>query len=398
MNIARQQDRLLCLYCFMINFEFWDPLGVSAYLSPAKVCGWLYGLSMVLSIAKAGMGTTPSVLLTPFIGIIALTSVRNMLTTGGPIVGPQGLTSIQNLLFAWLLIGHAQARPLHVENAICYFAFGASCVAVLHANGVSVDVSEDGRMSLMGDNPNAVALRQVMALGIIGSGLLGQIQDSRIKCLAMVPAIPAILALTIETGSRTGLAALSIVLLVILFCHRNRSLIGSIGIGGVTAVVSLAIIEAVFASETMMGRIMDTLTSGDVAGRDEIWQQLWPIARSNWLFGLGETGYASALSRRFGGSEPMSPHNVFLEILLQSGICGLALFCIFLRQHVASVLIARSRDGNILPLIFFVPIVGVIVSAQLFTVKAMWLAIAYTIAQSKRSLREYVKRSPPASE
>ena len=107
-----------------------------------------------------------------------------------------------------------------------------------------------------------------------------------------------------------------------------------------------------------------------MAGREVIYAELWEVINNNLFFGIGQTGYFA----KFGDG---SPHNVLLEILCYSGIIGLSMYLLFLYNILKIAIKSKSIEGNILPLILLIPLLGLILSGQILTLKLGWCIFSY---------------------
>jgi O-antigen ligase len=103
-----------------------------------------------------------------------------------------------------------------------------------------------------------------------------------------------------------------------------------------------------------------------------------PIIEKNYLFGIGETGYALKIGE-------MSPHNVFLEVLCYSGIIGLIIFTWFIIKVIRSAYLARKNVGLILPFLLLIPNLGLLLAGQLLYSKIGWVIFSYIFARANLS-------------
>ena len=126
-------------------------------------------------------------------------------------------------------------------------------------------------------------------------------------------------------------------------------------------------------SEVLMLRLLQTVADQDLAGRDEVWVEIINIVQNNLIFGIGQTGYFSI----FGLA---SPHNVFIEVLIYTGIVGLFLYLVFILRISIYAYKCIKIKGKILPLLLMSPIFGILLSGQILNMKLGWLVLAYIIS------------------
>jgi len=133
-------------------------------------------------------------------------------------------------------------------------------------------------------------------------------------------------------------------------------------------------------SETLVQRLSRSYEEGDLAGRDLIWQRLYPLIESNPILGVGKTGYHYFSQMIYGGRK--SPHNVIIEILCYTGIIGLIIYLLFLFRVFKKGYQDYKTEGLLLPLLLIPPVLGMIVSAQILGVKIGWVIFAYIVGSS----------------
>ena len=144
----------------------------------------------------------------------------------------------------------------------------------------------------------------------------------------------------IYTGSRGGAVALVAAMIVIaayMMWHKDRILLGRLGILA-SVTVLLVVVSEIIPSlpwTPLFGRGADLVGqtgSQALSGRDEVWQLTLDAISQNWVFGygpaiLGQVGEYEGLPFR-------QPHSVILQLLLHWGVVGtaitLAVVCAFL--------------------------------------------------------------------
>lgn len=146
---------------------------------------------------------------------------------------------------------------------------------------------------------------------------------------------------TLLTFSRGGYLGLTLGFsLALVFEGPSRTRTATLAIG----TLALTLIAA--AAAPFADRITSTfeVTEGSNAGRIAIWHEAADLARAH-PFGVGVGNYALALGAREGSRTPANAHNLYLDVLTETGIPGLVAFAIFPIVTLAALL-RRSREQN----------------------------------------------------
>jgi O-antigen ligase len=102
----------------------------------------------------------------------------------------------------------------------------------------------------------------------------------------------------------------------------------------------------------------------------------------NPIFGVGETGYyriASKVLSRF-----QAPHNVFIELLIYTGVVGFILYSFFLYQIFKKVIQTYKHQHYILPGILFLMTLMLFLNGQGLFIKLVWLIFAVNLGQQNK--------------
>ena len=110
-------------------------------------------------------------------------------------------------------------------------------------------------------------------------------------------------------------------------------------------------------------RFTDHLISGATDFETSVWWHTlnggWVVARDNWLFGIGTANYRNMAEDLLEGvpftKVDPHPHNYYLQLLLETGVIGLALGCAFIFSIVWTCLKAGLLNrGNVVVATAFV--------------------------------------------
>ncbi len=381
-------DRLqrICLYifCFSLNFEVWDPLQTDGYFSISKLTGALYFLSIlpaILNFKTASQFKPILRLIGIFFVYLILINAFNANANYDTIID---LTMLQSILLFWVLLNHAQKEPLLMERGLLYFALGSAVFSLLYYYGVGIEVV-DQRVSIFGDNENAIGQRMSFSIIIIAMAVLqNRLRLSRSRFLLLL-LIPLMLGLLLASGSRLAIVSLVAVFIASVVLIKVRSVFSKIVVLSLGVLSFIIIWQLLMHSDLVGQRLQMSFQEGDLSNRDVIWKGILPVIEQNPIFGIGQTGYASYCNAVFG--RYWSPHNVILEVLCFSGMVGLSIYLYFLYQTFRLGYIRYQQDGTLLPLMFAINLIGMLLVSHLLELKLGWAILAY-IASSYLPVKE----------
>ncbi|HEU4682568.1 MAG TPA: O-antigen ligase family protein, partial [Gemmatimonadales bacterium] len=233
------------------------------------------------------------------------------------------------------------------------------------------------RISALGQNANSAAM--ILAAGLvtlIGLTLLRRRKSTGGLVLAGLLAVLLGMAV-LETGSRGGFAALLGGVLVFALAAdtwRQRLRNGAIAL---VAVVLLAL--ATFRLPMMKNRLVESITTGNMAGREQLYPALWSMFLERPVFGWGPITNTSELALRIGERERASraAHNLVLELLTATGLVGALPFFLGVWFSVRNAWRARTGMHGALPLALLCTLFIANMSGDWIASKLLWLVLAY---------------------
>ncbi|HPU44933.1 MAG TPA: O-antigen ligase family protein [Thermoclostridium sp.] len=195
-------------------------------------------------------------------------------------------------------------------------------VPVIQAQ-VDVDLNEGmpGRVYSVFGNSNIFAQVIVMFIPFFPAIALSA-RGWQKKALFGLAALPSLVAL-LMTYSRSGYVGLAVAVVVFIFLVR-KSLIPLFAVLGILAVP--------FLPDTVLRRIstITNLEDTSIKYRFEIWETIWPAVRDFWHTGIGLGSDAvKKVAENYEivtKSTPLHAHNLYLQIILETGIVGLLSF------------------------------------------------------------------------
>jgi O-antigen ligase len=242
------------------------------------------------------------------------------------------------------------------------------------------------RVSALGQNANSAAM--ILAAGMVA--LIGLAYGHRHKTrmgLVLTGALGALLGFAVlETGSRGGLLALvGGVLVFALAADSARTRLRNVVIGAVA--ISLLILGTLHLP-VMKNRWEDSMKTGNLAGREQLYPALWTMFLEKPLLGWGPITNTHELASRIGERErPLrGAHNIVLELLTATGMIGALPFLIAGWLCARHAWRARRGEHGILPLALFSSVFISNMSGDWIASKLIWLVLAVAYASGHWSV------------
>ncbi len=296
----------------------------------------------------------------------------------------------QLLVFFWIAYNLMMFEAV-VKVTLLTLATSCVLVAVLQAAGVIT--TEQGptgleRMSTFGDNPNIVA-------AILGAGLISLVglaygrkdMTAKMRLLAWLTSGFLLIAI-VRTGSRGNLLALVLALVALALkpsaiAERMKTILIAF-----LVIVSLAV--ASYQIDAVRERWEMTYYEGDVAGRQVLVPAAWEMFLEKPLFGWGPVSHSYEMavrSRKAMGD----PHNLYLWILIETGLVGAIPFFFGLWFCWRSVWRARAGPQGSLPLALLFFVLAINLKGTYLYVKLFWVVLAYALASGSYALASATK-------
>lgn len=238
------------------------------------------------------------------------------------------------------------------------------------------------RISALGQNANSAAM--ILAAGLVA--LIGLALLHRRKSapgLILAGGLAVLLGQAIlETGSRGGLVALLGGVMVFALAadtwqHRLRN--------GAIAILAVSLLTfAALQLPVMKNRLRDTATTGNLAGREQLYPALWNMFLEKPALGWGPIGNNYELALRVGERDRQSraAHNLVLELLTAGGLVAAVPFLIGAWLSVRGAWQARGQHG-VLPLALFCSLFLANMSGDWGASKLLWLVLAYAFVSGR---------------
>jgi O-antigen ligase len=236
------------------------------------------------------------------------------------------------------------------------------------------------RVSALGQNANSAAM--ILAAGLVALIGLTFIRRNRSRLRFLITGLlGALLGFAVlETGSRGGLASLLGGMLVFaLAAGSMRVLLRN----GAIAVLAISLLTfATFRLPVMKNRLEDSMKTGNMAGREQLYPALGTMFLERPLLGWGPVTNTYELAQRIGERERphRAAHNIVLELLTATGLVGAMPFLIGAWLCVRGAWRARRGEHGVLPLALFASLLIANMSGDWIASKLVWVVLAYALA------------------
>lgn len=215
-----------------------------------------------------------------------------------------------------------------------------SIFALAAVTGVGGEIDLQGRRSAFGMGANVfvrvVGLAAIAAIALAWHGRRWPIAT-----------LPILVMAAILSGSRGGVLALVVagiaVTLLALSGTSTRTRRNAVTFLFASAALSYFVLAPVM-RDWIQARFIETISSGDSAGRDVILGQALHLWHERPVFGVGLDGYWGAVGIRYGFQHP---HNLLLQTFLEAGIIGGAVLVATLAIAFSSAWSVRSGKHSL---------------------------------------------------
>ncbi|MDR2149061.1 MAG: O-antigen ligase family protein [Tannerella sp.] len=369
---------LLCLLFFALFFANWDPLQTNGAFSIVKAAGIIYFISIIPKL-KNYLRIYPirkemSTFLIFFLFLIILNIFNFNVISETDIVNP---TMLQWSIMMMIIVNHVKETPQLIDKLMLYFTLGAvlGSVFFLLKMGIEFTTGNEERVLFFNENANSVALKSAIAIVYIIYTVFFNRFKYGISRFLLLLSLPTIFNLFLNTGSRGGLFIL-VTMLLFLVLFIKIKLWKRIMLIPILVIASIFLVDAISKSEVMSGRLNRTIEEHSIGGREVIWNTYIPYIYESPIWGYGETGFNSIAEMVEGAS----PHNVFIELLLISGIIGFSIFMRFFYLIYKQGYLTYKHRNYLFPMLLFFPMFGSMLFGQLLATKLFYLLTAYILS------------------
>ena len=294
----------------------------------------------------------------------------------------QSFTLLQVFVFLWIGTNLLQDERI-AKRGLFTYALGAVLLALgslSHLPGFDTQVVP-GRMTDLGQNPNALALHMAIAVVIaVGLWLCGLFKGFVVKLLALIVFIFPPLVVLIQTGSRGGILALAAGLLVYALPLARRRPKATLAAFTLAVLAMGATLFMLAQDPEFVKRWQAVYYEGSLSSRENIFPAALEMVLERPIFGWHPIEGFYELAWRLGIWGPRDAHNLLLSLMVEVGVLGTLPFLAGLWLCWRSAWRARSGYLGGLPLALLVIILASNMSGTNILWKPQWLVLALTLA------------------
>jgi O-antigen ligase len=149
----------------------------------------------------------------------------------------------------------------------------------------------------------------------------------------------------------------------------------------IALVIIISVAAASYQIEAVRERWERTFYEGDVAQRQELLPAAWEMFLEKPILGWGPVVHAAEMATRVRRKDLLGdPHNVYLWLLIETGLLGTFPFLVGLWLCCRSVWRARKSGHGSLPLALLFFLLAINLKGTYLYYKIFWVVIAYALA------------------
>jgi len=374
--IKSTQNYSIYFFIFTLNFAQMNLFNLGIDFLATKISISLFFIVSLLNYKSSYSLKYFSVYLKPillYIILLTIISYLNSSYTSNNFIDFQLFT---NILIFLILLNYSRTNNKLLLKGLFVFSMSTVILSILYFLGVDVSEQLEGRYTVFGINANILALNSCISLFILLSVIFENGLQITKKRFFLFLLFPFLLILILKTGSRVAFISLILGILIFLIFIRSLGNKKKIYFILFSSLLFISFWQLFLKNSLLIERLFETVDTGDLSSRDMVWLNLFDTISNNFIFGIGKTGYVL----KFGLG---SPHNVIIEVLCYTGIIGLLIFLFFFFRIVQNAIKRIKYEDNLLPLVLSIPIVGMILSGQIFDQKIVWVVFAYIASSLK---------------
>ena len=372
------QNFALYLLFFSVPFERWKPFNTEVDFLVTKITVIFYLFTVFFEFGVFFSFKNNKKVFLPILIYFSILTVVSFINKGAFSSSFFDVLLFLNILLFVLGTNHFSRDPRVIYKCFLAFMLSAVLLTVFYFLNIEIDNSLDGRIAILGDNQNNIGLNLTCAIFMFTSLIFENKSGWGINRLMLILLLPFLFFVMVITGSRLAFLSSFLGLLSFLLLWKSKFAARKI----VIVIVGLLVVGSVFVylanNAIIAPRLSGTLSSGDMGDRDYLWVLILPLILDSPVIGIGITGYANQMEIFFDGM--VSPHNGIIEALCYTGAVGTTFLLLFIFRLWKRASMTKDQNNEILPVILFIPIIGILLTGQIFQSKTIWLLFAYVAA------------------
>lgn len=363
----------LYIFIFSINFEVFDLLGSESGFSVGKLTGLLYFFVLIFSRIRFSLKCVTGLvyLLIAFVFLLAISSVLNLNYLSSKIID---FSLLQNIILFFALLVHEKNDSGVLMKSLNAFVLGCIFFSILFMFNVGV-AYEGGRLTVFGDNSNAIGLRMAISVGFILYNVFVLNATILFKRIFLLVLVPILVFVMLETGSRKSFISLVFIVLFMVLMYfslsPSRNFLKTIMYSFFGFIFLMLFFKS---NQLLLDRLISSRDDG-LGGREDIWLTYIPKIWESPVIGYGFSGFEELSLNMFGFI--MNPHNVIVEVLLYGGGLALAVYIIFHYYVLLGGFQMYIKKKDFLGLILLIPYFSAFFGGQTLFTKLMWFILAF---------------------
>lgn len=341
-----------CLYLlvFSITFENWDPFNLVGTLSITYMASILYILSW-LPFLKSNLNFW---ILKKYIVPLILFIIVGLISTAFNSSHLLEMKEAYNyrvlllIILMYLMANHIN-NEVNLSNRILNI-YIASIILMFFLYLIGVGISyEQGRLLIFEENPNILGMKSVIALLIvIGRFIENKFSFEQLMITILVSI--ATITLILASGSRAAFLSIFIGVTFLILFKKMSTLKKIVALTAGTLASIFFFLTALQSNAVLQERLIRSVDKGDI-GRNDLWKGALMVIENNLTIGVGFPGLLPEMYKYIG--RYMDPHNVFLYVLMSTGLIGFTFFMIFIYRLSKSLIKSFKDTGDIIPIVIF---------------------------------------------
>lgn len=336
---GREKGKIFFAAVWLVTFATpWDDMVILPWdIQMTRVLSLVVGLIWIISAARRGRMRSP-VRMHLYMALFLVWSVLTFLWSVDPErTARRSLSYVQLMILAWVVYQGAESMSRYRSLLRACLLGNTVLAAFVFKAYVEGQLWGEGRYTATGVNPNDLAGSLAVGIPMAWWQLSSRGRSfwSVFNWIYLLIASSAI----ILTGSRTGILALAVAALYPSIRLLNTSWKVRFALA---VLIAMGVFVATEVSDTIAAKriitVMSQFRERDFSGRANAWQLGYQVFQDSPLLGLGAGTFTVATSSMY--YIPIAAHNMLIEVAVESGGVGLALFLLI----IANAFKIRSPD------------------------------------------------------